>query len=942
MTLRALWPVTQQFQNKNGSNLVSGKVYIYYQGRTALATTYHDEEGTVVNANPVLLDNNGRATVFVNTIYSYTIVVCDYYGKELFSQDITLHDAISTAEDVIVMGSDGSVKVDTTTLPNGVQYDLSVNTDIIATKKSVDDVKSDLTNLTDVVNNHTTEIGQIKEDIDGIEASLTNKKDKQNELNFNGSATKTVKKITQDANGELNVEFEDIDLPGYSISSSDGSINVSTSEGVTDLTLPSDVVRDSNYVHVEGATEVPLTDGIASVGISTKYAREDHVHPSDTSKEDIANKTTVVLGTSDSKYPTDKAVAEFVNSSIATNTANYISNNGEPFTSVEQLEAYSGTVTNNDYAFVTGIDSEGNTYYDRYKATVSGSSVTWALEYRLNNSSFTAAQWSAINSGITSALVAKIHDHSNKDVLDGITSTDVANWNSKQDSLTAGDNITIDGSTISSDQVFVAIYGTTKYAEVKAAHDAGKICMARSRNNYYFLMQISPEFIWFVASNPSPNIDAAKLIRNDKWEYYSSVLQKKLTFDTTPKAGSNNPVTSDGIKKELDTKLNVDGSNATTAGVTAMMKKVATGSDGLDDDSTYFGDSNDDHTQIMRRRITDIWYYINKKVKKYTLGSAGSADKPIYLENGVPKVCADGIPYSSVSYGESVGYGVFVGGEHNLANSTRCYCTFLISEASYPDNIAHTYIGTFSFRGGILNSELKCLTGTPAYPLRIVVASNEDGGTTSNPTYTVGLYVIPYDKTYKYSSYKITRIASDSDFIWDVRTLSDAEYDSCNPIAKPSLRPIILTWDAKGSNVTKTGGTWIPSFDKATIIDCRGIVDMSIKVDLSIIGQSTYIDDFTSYEITLVNSSKTDILPTSLHQTGRMPRQTRSNTGGGTIDISCTHRFIFPITSATNFLAGYRPKITLPSNYALDSGAQVTIKALCRGIILPYGADEYF
>ena len=104
MTLSALWPVTQQFQNKNGSNLVGGKVYIYYQGRTALATTYHNEAGTIVNPNPILLDNNGRATVFANTKFSYTIVVCDYYGKELFSQDITLHDVISSE---IVIGSDG-------------------------------------------------------------------------------------------------------------------------------------------------------------------------------------------------------------------------------------------------------------------------------------------------------------------------------------------------------------------------------------------------------------------------------------------------------------------------------------------------------------------------------------------------------------------------------------------------------------------------------------------------------------------------------------------------------------------------------------------------------------------------------------------------------------------------------------------------------------------
>ena len=230
MTLRALWPVTQQFQNKNGSNLVSGKVYIYYQGRTALATTYHDEEGTVVNSNPVLLDNNGRATVFANTIYSYTIVVCDYYGKEIFSQDITLHDAISTAKDVVVLGTDGTVLVDTTTFPNGVQYDLSVNTDIIATKKSVDDVKTDLNNLTGKVDNHTTQIEQIQEDIAGIESTVSKKKDKQNELNFNGSATKTIKKITQYPNGELDVVFEDIDLPqevpNVTITSEDDSIQV--------------------------------------------------------------------------------------------------------------------------------------------------------------------------------------------------------------------------------------------------------------------------------------------------------------------------------------------------------------------------------------------------------------------------------------------------------------------------------------------------------------------------------------------------------------------------------------------------------------------------------------------------------------------------------------------------------------------------------------------
>ena len=398
----------------------------------------------------------------------------------------------------------------------------------------------------------------------------------------------------------------------------------------------------------------------------------------------------------------------------------------------------------------------------------------------------------------------------------------------------------------------------------------------------------------------------------------------------------------DGDIASWHNKLDIDGSNATTYGVTNMMRQVSSESGILNDDSYYFGDSDADHTQIVRRPITDMRDYIKNRL----LGSVGSADKPIYLDNGVPKVCSDGVPYSEVNYGGSDGLGVFVGGAHNLENSSRCYCTFLISVSSYPDNIAHTYIGTFTFRGGVLNKELKCLTGKPAYPLRIATIYNEDGkDSNGKPTYTLGLYVIPADKTYKYSGYKVTRIASTSDFIWDVKALSSAEYDECNSVAKPSLRPIILTWDANGSNISnKTGLTWIPTFDKATILDCRGIVDMSIQVDLSIIGQYTYVGTIASYDITLVNSSETDILPVSLHQSGRMPRQAHSgsSTIDGTIDISCTHRFIFPITSKTNFLAGYRPKITLPSNYPLDSNAQVTIKALCRGIVLPYGADEPF
>lgn len=91
----------------------------------------------------------------------------------------------------------------------------------------------------------------------------------------------------------------------------------------------------------------------------------------------------------------------FINSSIATNTANFIGT----FNSVAELEAYSGTVTNNDYAFVIGTDSAGNTTYNRYK--YNANTQQWIYEYTLNNSSFTANQWAAINSGVTASDVSK-------------------------------------------------------------------------------------------------------------------------------------------------------------------------------------------------------------------------------------------------------------------------------------------------------------------------------------------------------------------------------------------------------------------------------------------------------------------------------------------------------------------------------------------------------
>ena len=94
---------------------------------------------------------------------------------------------------------------------------------------------------------------------------------------------------------------------------------------------------------------------------------------------------------------------DFVNSSISTNTANFLGT----FNTLEEIEALTD-VTNNDYAFWKTTDTIGSVVFKRYKYIAD--KQEWKFEYDLNNSSFTAEQWEAINSGITAELVAKIGD----------------------------------------------------------------------------------------------------------------------------------------------------------------------------------------------------------------------------------------------------------------------------------------------------------------------------------------------------------------------------------------------------------------------------------------------------------------------------------------------------------------------------------------------------
>ena len=175
-------------------------------------------------------------------------------------------------------------------------------------------------------------------------------------------------------------------------------------------------------------TSNPSMDGNASAGSATTWSKSDHVHPTDTSREATANKdSSIPTSPVSGHYPSTEAVVQFVNSSISTNTANFLgtydvvtdlglttsATNAQIASALNSYTFPTGTtVTNNDYVFVS-INYSSTTDVDEYRRFKysDASNGSWAYEYTLNNSSFTQAQWDAINSAITSTKVGNYDTH---------------------------------------------------------------------------------------------------------------------------------------------------------------------------------------------------------------------------------------------------------------------------------------------------------------------------------------------------------------------------------------------------------------------------------------------------------------------------------------------------------------------------------------------------
>lgn len=162
----------------------------------------------------------------------------------------------------------------------------------------------------------------------------------------------------------------------------------------------------------------------------------------------VQNEVVQTTGTSTTAVMSQKAVSDlipaqaspsnqladkdFVNSSITTATATYqgsynlVSDLGLTVQAshgqIEQaLNTEATGADNNDYSFVQIPTSDSTpteiASVERYKYN----GTTWSYEYAINNSGFTAAQWAAVNSNITSGLVAKLN------AMSGTTQNSIAN-----------------------------------------------------------------------------------------------------------------------------------------------------------------------------------------------------------------------------------------------------------------------------------------------------------------------------------------------------------------------------------------------------------------------------------------------------------------------------------------------------------------------------------
>lgn len=196
-----------QIVNTAGKPLTGGWIEVYIHGTRVKYYCFSDFDGTL-HPFQIPLDSLGSNIVLASPTHAYDIYIYNKFGALVMSRYnvVPACNAADIVEDVVVIDSpDETINV---TCDGGSNWHLEVNTDLIATTEQLAAVSGDL------------------------QDQIDNKKDLQLPYVASGSVTKTITKIEQNENGEIEVTYSDIDLPpqvpNIDIISPSGTIDVSS------------------------------------------------------------------------------------------------------------------------------------------------------------------------------------------------------------------------------------------------------------------------------------------------------------------------------------------------------------------------------------------------------------------------------------------------------------------------------------------------------------------------------------------------------------------------------------------------------------------------------------------------------------------------------------------------------------------------------------------
>lgn len=254
----------QQFIDKNGKPLVGGKLYTYIAGSSTAIATYKkigSVDATNTNTNPIILDMKGMANIVISRDMAYKFVLCDKNDVKIDEWDnITAGGSGGYLPETIVVRVDGTEHRITSTASrdgdNRLIFTIDIDQDFL---DRIDGIEGDIENLE-----------QTKKDIV-----------RQNDYTANGSNVKTIKKITQDPNGEVEVEFEDIEFPqqapNVNITSPNNTLEIqsSTAGGVKTFEID---VKGSNLEYYRSFTHDIIP--VSNTG-SGSFSLKDYIRKSD-------------------------------------------------------------------------------------------------------------------------------------------------------------------------------------------------------------------------------------------------------------------------------------------------------------------------------------------------------------------------------------------------------------------------------------------------------------------------------------------------------------------------------------------------------------------------------------------------------------------------------------------------------------------------------------